>query len=681
VSAASAQTATPRAAAHGPEPIERFMRVVSIRWRIFAIAAINSVIAVVLVATIWNGATTVQQTWTALRSARDMERVLVSLDSEASRLQNLIHRYFNQPSAEVLSEIEQRRAIVSDRLSVKFDQDAEVGDGVRRVGTLMERFLKGFDDLRNVRSAISETYENDVLRPAREMAGLYAIIDNPSRTGASLIMPALGQSREAFNRTLLAANSYYLSLSRSAGEEAMRNVATIERTAPVMIDLAEGETQRSAVTALRYRAGALREGLELLTEHFNTQQLLLGQAIDENATAMSSLIDQLSTTIQRREQEAQRRFDGALTQVYTRVATVAVAFVLVSILVSFLISRSILSPLEGLRRAMSAIVAGDYDRRVEGLKARDELGEMARAVEVFRENAIARRRAEAELNLSKDKAEKALKELEETQENLIEAEKLAALGGLVAGVAHEVNNPVGISLTVASSLSRRCDTFEQEVAEGPIRKSRLNDFIASNREAADQLVSNLQRAGELIQSFKQVAVDRSQAERRVFDLAQSTEQILASLRPGVRKSAVRIEVEVPAGIEMDSYPGPYGQVLTNLYLNAVTHAFERGVGQITIRARRLGPEQVEVVFADDGRGMSEEVQRRAFDPFFTTRRGEGGTGLGLHIVYNLVHQRLGGRIFLHSTPGQGTTFRIVLPTSAPHEAPDAVRPQPEPAHA
>jgi signal transduction histidine kinase len=681
VSAASAQTATPRAAAPGPEPIERFMRVVSIRWRIFAIAAINSVIAIVLVATIWNGATAVQQTWTALRSARDMERVLVSLDSEASRLQNLIHRYFNQPSAEVLSEIEQRRAIVSDRLSVKFDQDTEVGDGVRRVGMLMERFLKGFDDLRNVRSAISETYENDVLRPAREMAGLYAIIDNPSRTGASLIMPALGQSREAFNRTLLAANSYYLSLSRSAGEEAMRNVATIERTAPVMIDLAEGETQRSAVTALRYRAGALREGLELLTEHFNTQQLLLGQAIDENATAMSSLIDQLATTIQRREQEAQRRFDGALTQVYTRVATVAVAFVLVSILVSFLISRSILSPLEGLRRAMSAIVAGDYDRRVEGLKARDELGEMARAVEVFRENAIARRRAEAELNLSKDKAEKALKELEETQENLIEAEKLAALGGLVAGVAHEVNNPVGISLTVASSLSRRCDTFEQEVAEGPIRKSRLTDFIASNREAADQLVSNLQRAGELIQSFKQVAVDRSQAERRVFDLAQSTEQILASLRPGVRKSAVKIEVEVPPGIEMDSYPGPYGQVLTNLYLNAVTHAFERGVGQITIRARRFGAEQVEVVFADDGRGMSEEVQRRAFDPFFTTRRGEGGTGLGLHIVYNLVHQRLGGRIFLHSTPGQGTTFRIVLPLSAPHEAPDAARPLPEPAHA
>lgn len=648
--------------------IDRLMRAISIRWRIFAIAFLNSAIALLLVGTIWNGARTLADTWNDLRAARESEKILVSLESEAGRLQNLIHRYFNQPSQDVLSEIERRRTSVTEMLQSHPEADAAIAERVSRLGELLDRFLKGFDDLRNVRTAISDTYENDVLRPAREMSGLYAIIDSAARGQNSLIWPSLGQSREAFNQTLLAANAYYLSLSQAAGEEAKRNVASIERSAPVMIDLADGDMQRSAVTALRYRAAALREGLDLLTEHFNTQQLLLRQAVDANASAMSSVIEQLATTMQMRERTAQARFDDALQAVYTRVAIVAAGFVLCAVALAFFITRSISGPLTDLREAMSAIVAGNYGRRVAGLAARDELGEMARAVEVFRENAIARRRAESELTVSRDRAEKALTELKETQESLIEAEKLAALGSLVAGVAHEVNNPVGISLTVASSLGRRCETFAQEMDQGPMRKSRLTEFIGANREAADQLVSNLQRAGELIQSFKQVAVDRSHADRRNFDLAESTEQIVASLRPGLRKSQVQLSLDMPEGIVMDSYPGPYGQVLTNLVLNAATHAFGDGKpGNVSVQARRVGADQIEIVFSDDGRGMTEEVQRKAFDPFFTTRRAQGGTGLGLHIVYNLVTRRLGGRITLSSLPGLGSTFRIVLPIVAPRE--------------
>jgi signal transduction histidine kinase len=324
---------------------------------------------------------------------------------------------------------------------------------------------------------------------------------------------------------------------------------------------------------------------------------------------------------------------------------------------------------------MRAIVAGDYARPVADVDARDEIGAMARAVNIFRENAIAKTQAEQELKASKERAEDALRELQDAQQSLIEAEKLAALGGLVAGVAHEVNNPVGISLTVASSFARRCDRFSEEIKDGAVRRSKLEEFIGGSQEAAKQLVANLNRAADLIQSFKQVAVDRSHAERRLFDLRESTEQIVVSLRPALKRSSISLAVEVPSGIQMDSYPGPYGQVLTNLVLNSLVHAFpDRRAGNMRLAARQVGGDQIEIQFTDDGIGMSDDVQRRAFEPFFTTRRSRGGTGLGLHIVYNLVTRRLGGRLRLESEMGRGTTFTIRLPVSAPRsEIGDASR--------
>jgi signal transduction histidine kinase len=318
--------------------------------------------------------------------------------------------------------------------------------------------------------------------------------------------------------------------------------------------------------------------------------------------------------------------------------------------------------------AMHAIVSGDYGRTVRDVSARDEIGEMARDVEVFRENAIAKRQAEIGLKASKERAETALRELQEAQQSLIEAEKLAALGGIVAGVAHEVNNPIGISLTVASSFARRVDTIAEEVRSGTVRRSRLDEFIAGSQEAAKQLVANLNRAADLIQSFKQVAVDRSHAERRFFDLKESTEQIVASVRPALKRSAITLTVDFPDDITMDSYPGPYGQVLTNLILNSLMHGFpDKQAGTMKLSARRLDADRLELQFEDNGIGMSEDVQRRAFEPFFTTRRNRGGTGLGLHIVYNLVTRRLGGRLRLESQQGRGTTFRIRLPVVAPKE--------------
>ena len=271
----------------------------------------------------------------------------------------------------------------------------------------------------------------------------------------------------------------------------------------------------------------------------------------------------------------------------------------------------------------------------------------------------------AEFREKRRLAEKAL-HASETQRYLIETERLAALGGLVAGVAHEINSPIGISLTVASTLAQRCVSFAEQIVSGPVRRSLLHEFSDSCRDASNQLVANLERAGKLIQSFKQVAVDRSHADRRTFDLKLTTEQIVASVRLGLKKYRDSLVVDIPSDIPLNSYPGPYGQVLTNLIFNSVTHGFTDGLGgNMLIKARRLGTKQVEITFSDDGCGIAENVQRHVFDPFFTTRRSQGSTGLGLHIVHNLVTQQLGGRISLVSAPGKGTVIFMTLPLLAP----------------
>ncbi len=644
------------------------LRPLPIRWRILSIAILNIVIAVVFTSLIWNGAKVITAARSDLRESRESDRQLTLLEGEAGGLQSLIHRYFTQPNDDLLREITDLRTTLLGTLQNPAFMDPLLATSAVEVRQATERFVAGFDDLRNLQAAITDTYEKDVLAPAREMSGLYAIVEGATTDRNALVWPALSKSRESFSTTLVLTDVFYLQHEADSATEVTRNLERIESTVPVMLDLADNELQRGALRAIQGRAAAWRMGIEQLTQDFATRAQLLSDAVDGNQAAMASVIERLSNSMRDRESAAYARFENTLGDLYAGIAVAVVLSVSVSILVGLAIARSIVRPLRGLMNAMEAIVSGHYSQTIDDLDARDEIGEMARAVEVFRTNAIAKRQAELDLKASKENAEDALRDLQDAQRSLIEAEKFAALGGLVAGVAHEVNNPVGISLTVASSFARRCAQFSEEIAGGAVRRSKLEEFITGSHEAAKQLVTNLNRAADLIQSFKQVAVDRSQAERRNFNLKEATEQMMVSLRPALKHSLVWLSVEVPDDVTLNSYPGPYGQVLTNLVLNALAHAFpDKRAGTLRLNARRIGGDQIEIEFADDGIGMTEEVQRRAFEPFFTTRRNRGGTGLGLHIVYNLVTRRLGGSLRLESAPGRGTTFRIRLPLTAPQD--------------
>lgn len=251
------------------------------------------------------------------------------------------------------------------------------------------------------------------------------------------------------------------------------------------------------------------------------------------------------------------------------------------------------------------------------------------------------------------------------RESEVHAEKLAALGALVAGVAHELNTPIGNGLTVASALEHKTRDFATALASG-LTRSTLDQFVVDVQFASEMLVRSLTRAGTLVTRFKQVAVNPSSAQRQNFGLHGVIANILQVLDPIIQESGCRIHAEVPAGLVLDSYPASLGQVLDSLIHNALIHGFGANrSGTIDISATPAGDHAVEIRVRDNGRGIDPTHLKRIFDPFFTTRLGQGGSGLGLHIVHNIVTGVLGGRIEVHSILGDGAEFLLTLPLNAP----------------
>lgn len=275
----------------------------------------------------------------------------------------------------------------------------------------------------------------------------------------------------------------------------------------------------------------------------------------------------------------------------------------------------------------------------------------------------------AELESTNRELQQALQTLQLAQNELVRAERLASLGSLVAGVAHELNTPIGNSVTVASTLHEKTREFHQEFQAGTLKKSGLTNYIDTANTASDLLMRNLQQARELIASFKQVAVDQTSEKRRKFDLKEVIEEVVATLHPMLKKTPHDVILKLQPGITLDSFPGPLGQVITNLVNNALVHAFEPSSrGTITIEAYAAGNELVEIQIQDNGAGIPQHHLPKIFDPFFTTRLGQGGSGLGLHIVYSIITRVLGGKINVRSRPSAGTLFTIQVPLIAPPAA-------------
>lgn len=396
-----------------------------------------------------------------------------------------------------------------------------------------------------------------------------------------------------------------------------------------------------------------REGLATTGEGLRDQNALIS-AMDRGAAGMiagASALDEMLAA------DADR-----IGQFVRTILLIGAAVgLLLGTVTALVVARSITRPLRKLQKGMISLAEDPSAGLLASSGRNDELGAMAGAANFF-VTEIGRR--EQALRQAKEQADETLHELRETQANLIQAEKLASLGQLVAGVAHEINTPIGVALTTSTALEHDVRKLGASIESGRILRSELVQTTGRLAEGTRLIFANLERAVDLIHSFKQVAADQASGERRSFEMRDWLHDLMVSLGPVLRKRGHEVAVNCPEGLTVDGYPGALAQVLTNLVMNAVVHAYPEGqAGHMTVTVTQPRPGWLRIRFEDDGRGIASEHLGKVFDPFFTTRRDRGSTGLGLHIVYNLVTVKLQGRIELESQLGRGACFVIDLPAT------------------
>ncbi len=419
-----------------------------------------------------------------------------------------------------------------------------------------------------------------------------------------------------------------------------------------------------------------REGATLSLRLIDRQVIQIDRAIVRDAARLGELRLVLSTEGYLRELEVLRG---------QYVAIALLSLVLAALVIAFALHWTMSRPIRALVAASQRIAQGDLVPAVPALHFA-EFDSLARSLNATRESLIAlfeqvhdRNRALEDVNRNLEERvhqrtlelEQAVADLRRSQEELLRSEKLATLGRVVATIAHELNTPIGNAKVIASSIESDLRALLAELdAERP-RRSIVNAAVESSREGLDLFVRSIDRAAELIANFKQVAVDQTADHRRAFEATALTRDLMATLEPLARRSGCELIVECDGDAKCDSFPGSLCQVLTNLVVNAIVHGYPdpgqpgRG-GPIFVTCKPDGPQHVVLTVRDQGRGMTADVLSRVFDPFFTTRMGQGGTGIGMSIVHQIVTKRLGGAISVRSELGQGCSVTVQLPRVAPH---------------
>ncbi len=341
----------------------------------------------------------------------------------------------------------------------------------------------------------------------------------------------------------------------------------------------------------------------------------------------------------------------------SRIPVALVALLSIFIVVFVIFKRWVVNPIQSMMLSIEQFQNDGHHHPVDW-HSQDEVGTL---VEVFNEAQKRQIHHEKILTSERDKAEQALVELKEAQSQLVESEKMASLGSLVAGISHEINTPLGVARTSSSHVNDALTKIQRAFDDGSLTKSDMKAFLELSKDGLHLMTANLIRASELMTSFKQVSADQSHDEIRTFCLHDYLQETVYTLKPNLKRYQVAVLIECDENIQWRSFPGAFSQIITNLIMNSLYHAYSKD-DQGSIRIQVVEADDLLIVkYQDDGSGMSKEVLKKIFDPFFTTKRGKGGTGLGMHIIYNLVSHKLQGSIEAKSELGTGSSFTIKLP--------------------
>ena len=426
--------------------------------------------------------------------------------------------------------------------------------------------------------------------------------------------------------------------------------------------LVQGQSPSLFVSRERNSEGVIATGSAEEMTGADVLRLPLYDSSADHSDGVANVSSEVGYVLVRYSRQWVDEFLGKL--LLNRFIEIGVLNLTLGLVLFMVLSRMVISPLAELSHAFKALAENPQGGEIK-IEQKDEFGEVVDAYnQIERRLALdlnRRREAEERLKASNYELIEALDNLKLMQDSLIQSEKFASLGSLVAGVAHEINTPVGITVTAASFLVDETHKIDGLMKSQGIRKSEMMEFINAALEGSQLILNNAERAAHLINSFKQVAVDEMSEVRRVFNLFKYLDEVLTSLRPKYKATKIFVGYTCPAGLEMDTYPGLLAQVLTNLITNALVHGFDEGdVGEVKVKVSEEEPWVIIECF-NSGKLIPQEVLGKVFEPFFTTRRSKGGTGLGLNIVFNIVTQRLGGTIRAMSDEEQGTRFVVRIP--------------------
>lgn len=407
---------------------------------------------------------------------------------------------------------------------------------------------------------------------------------------------------------------------------------------------------------------------EFLAKYTSISNIEITEDILYNNNKLGTV--ELTITGKYREEEIKNN----IIKYIVMIAAIISITIIIIIITSFIVTKPIIL----LKKGFDNLSKGDFETNIN-FKTKDEVGKL---IEYFNDMVYKLKEkiaTEKEFELEKQKRDitqkwaneleekntelsDSYKQLKKAQEQIILSEKMAVLGGLVAGVAHEINTPLGICVTSLSYFTDNIKNLKKEYETQNLTEEYLQEHINKSFEIADLLSMNVNRAAELIKSFKQVSVDQTAENMRIIDFEEYIHEIITSLHPKIKKKKIDITVNIPEKIMVNTYPGTFSQIFSNFIINSILHGFENSeTGKITFFSVVKNSDTLYIEYSDDGKGLNEEGKSKIFEPFYTNKRNTGGTGLGAYILYNLITQRLKGQIKCESRLFEGVKFIINIP--------------------